>query len=349
MKMVKKGFTLLELVCVMAIMGFLFLAILSMTTPSQKIHRKTAVSENTYAMADNVQQYVQRTLDYADAAWVFTDADFGAEGGAYPSNITDFVAAFKDCYYKNVVIGENGTGGIQGKFAKGKIHILKLMNKGDDAGQIRHIEVDFTSNESISGVIDENTDGELVLNPAYFAGDNERFHITYAMNPSELQALGEVNRNADAFMALKSEMDGEAVRKSVVGQSLSIVVNQGTNSSVDESGVTYTRFEGPAVITIANIPFSNIAAKMSMSSEGDKMYASGCSRRPVQADGSNDTYLQGTTGMPAEIDYDIPDFFKDENKTGSIPNAFCNLTTQKVSTQNDIYYVYAYASDLTID
>lgn len=337
MKVVKKGFTLLELVCVMAIMGFLFIAILSMTTPSQKIHRKTSVNENTYAIADNVQQYIQRNLDYADTAWVFTSNE-----DERANNLEKTVEEFRKCYYKNVVMADKSGGDIKSGFVKGKIHVLQLINnpKDSDQGQIRHYEVNFKSDSPIASL----GSSELVLNPAYFEGDNANYHITYALNSSELVALSETNRNGDAFVYLKSEKDEEPVRQSVVGQSLSIIVNRGVK---DTNTQPYTKFEGPAIISIANIPFSNICAKMSLSDEGDSMYGSGCAKRTVQESLSGDVYYQGTISTPADLNYEIPGYLKAiDHKDGNIPHAFCNLVTDKVSTKNDIFYVYAYASDL---
>ena len=333
MKHSKKGFTLLELVCVMAIMGFLFVAILSMTTPSQKIHRKTAVNENTYAIADNVQQYLQRTLDYADAAWVFSDIDEQAV------DLKDTVEDFRKCYYKNVVAADMEGSSIKTDFVEGKIYILHLINKGPDAGQIGLITTDFESDVPIIALGSE----ELILNPVYFEGDNTRFNVTYAMNPSEIEYIDETNRNGDSSGVLKSEKDAENIRKSIVGQSLSVIVNQGEKRR--ESGVTV--FEGPIVLTIANIPFSNIAAKMSIAGEGDAMYGAGVSRRTVQETATGETFVQGSLGTPSAIDFDPPSYFDPiENMTSAAPNAFCNFTTGKVSTENDIYYVFAYASDL---
>ena len=74
-KTMRKGFTLVELMVVMAIMGILLVAVMSMTTPVSRMFRRTSVSENVYSAGDNITNYLQRTLQYADNVWVFDGSE----------------------------------------------------------------------------------------------------------------------------------------------------------------------------------------------------------------------------------------------------------------------------------
>ena len=333
--LIKKGFTLVELIVVMAIMSILLTAVMSLTGPATKINKRVKVGENTYAMANNIQTYIQRNLEFADAAWIFT----GDETDRV-TNLRQTVSDFKNCYYNNVVVGkEGGCDYVHGAH----IYVMRLINQGDDAGQIGLRAIPFDSDKDIEPYVFNSATEELVLNPAYFVGDSADYNITYALNSSELENLGEVNSETDPYYALESEKNGETVRNMFSQQSVSIVVNSGTKTP-DTSGTNrFTKFEGPANVTIANIPFTNISSRFNADSS-----TNGLLYRTVKAsDGSDEhIYKQGPFAeTPLDLNYQIPSYISAMTISDLAP--FYNLAGQ-VSTEKDIYIIYAYGDELKI-
>jgi len=70
MNKIKKGFTLIELIIVMAIFSILLLATMALTRPVSRMFSKTSLQEKTYSYANNIQEYLQGALEYSDSLYV---------------------------------------------------------------------------------------------------------------------------------------------------------------------------------------------------------------------------------------------------------------------------------------
>ena len=66
-----KGFTLLELIIVLAIFSLLMLGAMSLIDPVSKIQNRATTNENSYAYVDNIQNYLQESLEFSDHIWVY--------------------------------------------------------------------------------------------------------------------------------------------------------------------------------------------------------------------------------------------------------------------------------------
>jgi prepilin-type N-terminal cleavage/methylation domain-containing protein len=95
-----KGFTLIELIIVMAIFGVIMAAAIGLMDPVSKIFRSTAQYEQTRAAVDNTQRYLNGTLRYADRFAMYYTCNDGC-GTNYSdfSNIDDNVANFAGKYF----------------------------------------------------------------------------------------------------------------------------------------------------------------------------------------------------------------------------------------------------------
>lgn len=315
-KNVKKGFTLVELVIVMAIMSILLVAVMSMTAPASRIFKRTSVGDNSYSIANNIENYLKRNLEYAENVWTFDSRD------AMAANIPAAVREFKHSYYQNVCMATSE--GLDGHcaYVQGKIHVLHLSN---ETGMIDHTVYTFL-NSSTDVITAGSTETAVeAVNPAYFKGDNARYHIHYAYGATELETVnagGNVKRNSDTdpFYQLVTERDGENVDGRMNHQALSIVVNKGT--------VNAGEFEGPAVLTVAPLPFTNISVRNNIPN-----------RRMVQEDGkegTNDFKIQGDATLGAQYNQAANSF---ENFAGG-------GTPLPVSSSQDIYFIYSYADEI---
>ena len=66
-----KGFTLIELIIVMAIFGILMVAVMQVITPLNKLSKRASIQEANAAVVDNMKAYLEGTLRYADCVEVF--------------------------------------------------------------------------------------------------------------------------------------------------------------------------------------------------------------------------------------------------------------------------------------
>lgn len=80
MKKRLKGFTLIELIIVLAIFSVIMVGALSLVDPVSKINSRAKVNENSYAYVDNIQNYLQDSLEFSDHLWVY-QGDFGSDDG----------------------------------------------------------------------------------------------------------------------------------------------------------------------------------------------------------------------------------------------------------------------------
>ena len=328
MKRTKKGFTLVELMVVMAISTILLVAVMTMTTPASRMYRSTAVSNDAYSMANNIDSYLKRSLEYADNVWLFDSAteapEFGS--GAMATNIENVVVNYKNAYYKNAAVAtkEGADGDL--KFVKGKIYVLHLDN---NTGKIERRTYEFP-NSSTNTVNLISTDADVV-NTAYFLGDNQNYHIRYAFNSAKLEPKkvgGNIVHTSKGDFVFDLSSIGSNVSELHTNQAVSIIVNKGTSPT--DNIPTDASIQGPASVTVANLPFVNISSRTGGNVPQNRIV--------IQNEGDATFYIQGQAGIPAGIAR-----MKDE---ACINFAAKDTAHNNVSLEKDLYIVYSYADEL---
>jgi len=68
-----KGFTLLELILVMAIFGILMAAVMSIINPLNKLSKRASIQEANASAVDNIKSYLESSLRYSDCIEVFPE------------------------------------------------------------------------------------------------------------------------------------------------------------------------------------------------------------------------------------------------------------------------------------
>ena len=345
-KTMRKGFTLMELMVVMAIMSILLVAVMSMTTPASRIFKRTAVSDNVYSAADNITGYLQRTLEYADNVWIFDSAEPEA------NDLKKTALSFKNCYYKNVIKG-TGTAVTNYKFVKGKVHILHLSN---ETGKIDETIYAFSDSTSDSLSLEKNAVD--VLNPNYFKGDYADYNFRYVLGASTLEPVDDAGERkmsgTEIVYCLKSEKENATVISDISHQAITLVANRSTSKPQKVDGVY--EFVGPCVATVANLPFTNIASRRS--SDGSptpnapvyRLCVPGVtSSSPV----SSDIHSQNDAiAADYRIIYDRQAAVGVSTPSPTITRSLSNLAAGNPITfgdgtmSNDIYFVFAYADEL---
>lgn len=154
-KTILKGFTLIELIIVLAIFSVIMTLVMSFIDPVSKLMTKTSVRERTSAYVDNIGEYVSKSIRYAQNIVIY---EHGLVGGNEKELVRDFV----DTYYN---------GGVDDTFnsLKGKVHVLKLINEDDgglQAGKIYESVYDFKAGNGIPRKVYYNPSTKTYDDPA---------------------------------------------------------------------------------------------------------------------------------------------------------------------------------------
>ena len=284
-KTFKKGFTLLELIVVMAIFSLLMVAVMSMIDPVSQIFKRQSVAEKTYSYAHNIQTYLQTHLEYAESMVVTTGDQFkpDTEDKKYPGeDIEDAVKKYAKNHFEYDVVPKDKN---DIRWMKGKVHVLRMVNTGADRGQIKHSVYAFKSNTSDNDglTVTLEQDEEDGINPAFFKASDAKYNFSYALGASKLvsvptPASGDAN---STYKALKTDYDGgKAPDVKMDSFNISIVIdkagknNQGSidvsEAKKDDAGdpqkdaegnpitADYRAFRMPAVLQVASIELSNL-------------------------------------------------------------------------------------------
>lgn len=165
---VKKGFTLLELIIVMALFSILMVAVMSIADPVSRIYKNTSVSTRSYNYANDIQVYIDTKLKYADNLWVVTsdnlanahlisekrqfdkaltgnpvqDADYKiilGNGNGLPeaADLASIVEAYRYEYYDQIVQPDDTSASAlkdpnNYKEVNGKIYVMRIINKTEN-------------------------------------------------------------------------------------------------------------------------------------------------------------------------------------------------------------------------
>lgn len=122
-KTTKKGFTLMELIIVIALFSVIMVLVMSFIDPAAKLMTKTSTKEKTAAYVDNINEYVDKSLRYASFVRVF-ESDFRLKSSVTPVAEKDAVQEFIDDFFDGAITST-------GAPLTGKVHVLKLLNEPD--------------------------------------------------------------------------------------------------------------------------------------------------------------------------------------------------------------------------
>ena len=139
-KRTRKGFTLIELIIVMAVFSILMVAVMSLVNPLNKIVKKATLQQANAAAVDNVKRYLEGSIRYADCIEVYVGdlTDFNGNDIIIPAGYdaeTYAAKTFIDNHYTN-----RTNPGTEDPLT-GKVRMLKIDNA--DNGKITEYEWDF--------------------------------------------------------------------------------------------------------------------------------------------------------------------------------------------------------------
>lgn len=172
-----KGFTLIELIIVLAIFGVIMVLVMSFIDPVSKVMGKTSVRERTASYVDNIGEYLEKSMRYASYVRVF-DGDFCDRKQADPTDSSlnlvtteeKAVVQFVDDYFDGAIDSE-------GNPLTGKVHVLKLCNDHtlgtDKEGTIYETVYDFTAGVSVVYEVENPADHSISYTRRWSDDDEE--------------------------------------------------------------------------------------------------------------------------------------------------------------------------------
>lgn len=347
---VKKGFTLVELIVVMAIFSILMVGVMAITKPVSAIFRNTSISEKTYSYANNIQTYLQGKLEYSENLIVATSSnmDRDGDGDVDDADIAAWAEKYRASHYQPTLgtppvqmsaVGYNGHDVV---YLKGKVHVLRLLNSDDTTlnlkrGAITHRVFDFDTKTPISTLAPYPAE-KSELNDAFFDAQDSAYNFSYALGASNLMVVPTPagGESGEIYRALDKDYNDTNSGISATTLALTIVLDKKSGGSIDvpagSSGNAYRAFRSPVAIQIANLPLTNIAdrSRRSISTVGVP--------RPL-FDSSTSTVKEISPATVAECGKGFE--WCDENLAtpAGVPG---------VDFNDDIYFIYSYTDEMDL-
>lgn len=276
------GFTLIELVIVLAIFGIILAVIMSLIQPATKIMKKASVRESTASYSDNISEYLDNSLHYSSFMYVYENGFADLLG--YEISEEDAVNFFVNQTFDGAVGTEDGETCIP---LKGRVHVLKLLNNdttiGSEtykAGRVLESTYDFTAREygeigsTTINLVNENRE---VINEEHFRDYTYYYNIGYATldpisNP-ELYSAGEgvsfESNPREYYNQIVEKRQASGLPYSMTSSNFCINViaykdGNKVDATYDEDGsgpeleVNVPLFKSPAHLTAASMALPNM-------------------------------------------------------------------------------------------
>lgn len=127
-----KGFTLVELIIVIAVFSVIMFGALQLMDPIGRIFASSYRQESISASADNIKRYIESNIRYAEYVRITDTA---------PTH--DDLVQFVDDYYNGKFYQEDASGTL--KYANGDLYVMRIDNA--NGGQISQWELKYTAGD----------------------------------------------------------------------------------------------------------------------------------------------------------------------------------------------------------
>lgn len=178
-----KGFTLVELIVVIALFAMIMFGAMSLLGPVSNQFRSTVKYENVRANLDNTRLYIEGKLRYADRVWIYT---------GYDSLPPDATTEFSNYYWFNGYTQKDGSGNtiatynrsaVNSAISNTKIYVMGIYNStasGKELGQIS-----LSTYDSLGG---SGSTKDYAVNKAFY--DKYGFKVLFGNRKQVFEADG---------------------------------------------------------------------------------------------------------------------------------------------------------------
>ncbi|MBR2282812.1 MAG: prepilin-type N-terminal cleavage/methylation domain-containing protein [Ruminococcus sp.] len=270
-----KGFTLMELIIVMAVFSILLVGVLQLVDPVNTIFRSASVSEKTYSMSNNIDVYLKSKLEYAEGCWIYTSDQMS---GTSEADLAAIAESYRNHLFANMVTYDSSVSAATE--AKFNMYIMRLVNTpGGTIPQGQITLRTIADHGASSAISDTDIPAEVAqLNTAYFDPNvsDSQYNISYALGNSSIMVPNTGMADAYSFKALQADYDDSAIsmtsftdltvtvaiEKALTSSEISAGLHtNGIYSYVDGGGntVSYRAFKNPCSLSVCSIPLMNIS------------------------------------------------------------------------------------------
>lgn len=156
-----KGFTLVELIVVMAIFGVIMAAALSLITPTSKVLLQSETYENGNAAVTSISSYLESMLSSAECIDFYNESK---DEGAIAERFAKF-------HYEGI-LRKNSTPTAP-SYGSGTVHVMKIDNTTDpNASHVYESIYSFSHNSSGEATVSLVSGPTEVVNKAYYNSYN---------------------------------------------------------------------------------------------------------------------------------------------------------------------------------
>ncbi len=172
-----KGFTLIELVVVVAIFSIILFGAMQLIDPVSKIFNSTSNYETSAACVDNIKRYMEGSLRYADFVEVYEGGYIDAGDAAITEEKA--IQAFTDKFFKNACETTDGTIDAV-DYRNVNIYVMKIDNAAN--GKISKTTYKMNTKLRADGTYEEKASSttEWAVNKAYYSSYD--FNIALGAN-----------------------------------------------------------------------------------------------------------------------------------------------------------------------
>jgi prepilin-type N-terminal cleavage/methylation domain-containing protein len=376
-KYTSRGFTLIELIIVLAIFGVLMVGVISLIDPVSKIMTKASTSASTSAAVDNMRRTIDSSLRYARYVDVYTDGFYNSAAiGETPQTAQteqEAVENFCATYLDGLVAYDDASN--TAKLVSGRIRVLTIDNNDSSTGRGRIYESTYKYNsvEQWAGVdrsatsytanpqsVTPEKSAELIVNPVYYDDSKSNYGYYISLGTGGVEYISD--SDADALLggddttpaAVGYEKDyknryGKLTDSNVSNfsdENFTFTITYYKENIWDIGGETYVK--GPFASTVSSLGLVNInAAKNifgSTSYMADPFYV-----HTFNPDGSY--VMDSSTGTISLTPHTVSQAMRvfDTGDCGTFTREFSSLSTEvNASPNNKIVIVYVLNEEINL-
>lgn len=326
-----KGFSLIELIIVLAVFMILVFGAFQLYGPVERIFKNASVSEKTYSYTNNIQVELKSRLEYADCVRIYDTASLNG-GNVTKRALRDICDDIREDYYKDIVRASNNGGAVNVDYIDdAHIYIMHFLNNASGsipAGQITVRAVDFSTNTSATiaeaDIPDEDATTDVIINPAFFTARDAVYTFNYALGAGAMVNVAPPTnaRTGETYRALNTDLENVNVKDRCDFRNLAISIitskdltSGGTEDMAAGAGHIYRSFVNPNALSVANIALTNISYRNNQPAE--RFYYDTTPGATVPYVRSRYSVLNGTMVHP-----------------------YLNESSENVDFNNDIYIFY---------